>query len=152
MAAITICSDFGAPKNSLTLFPLFLHLFPMKWWDWMPWSSFSECWVLSQLFHSPFSLASRGFLVLLHFSAIRVVSSAYLRLLIFLPAILLPAFISSSPDFGCSIKCLEGCLTRMGSKVSCFCFYCYYVFWHTAFLSNASNTIMKIKTPMNLKS
>ena len=23
----------------------------MKWWDWMPWSSFSECWALSQLFH-----------------------------------------------------------------------------------------------------
>ena len=33
MAAITICSDFGAPppkKHSLTLFPLFPHLFPMK--------------------------------------------------------------------------------------------------------------------------
>ena len=27
MAAITICSDFGTPKNSLTLFPLFPHLF-----------------------------------------------------------------------------------------------------------------------------
>ena len=27
----------------------------MKWWDQMPWSSFSECWVLSQLFHSPLS-------------------------------------------------------------------------------------------------
>ena len=23
----------------------------MKWWDQMPWSSFSECWALSQLFH-----------------------------------------------------------------------------------------------------
>ena len=31
----------------------------------MPWSSFSECWALSQLFHSPLSLSSRGFLVLL---------------------------------------------------------------------------------------
>ena len=29
MAAITICSDFGAQKNSLTLFPLSPHLFPM---------------------------------------------------------------------------------------------------------------------------
>ena len=30
-AAVTICSDFGAPQNkSLTLFPLFSHLFPMK--------------------------------------------------------------------------------------------------------------------------
>ena len=34
--------------------PLFPHLFAMKWWDQMPRSSFFECWVLSQLFHSPF--------------------------------------------------------------------------------------------------
>ena len=34
----------------------------MKWWDQMPWSSFFEYWVLSQLFHSPLSL-SRGSLV-----------------------------------------------------------------------------------------
>ena len=27
----------------------------MKWWDQMPWSLFFECWVLSQLFHSPLS-------------------------------------------------------------------------------------------------
>ena len=32
-------------------------------------------------------------------SAIRVVSSAYLRLLIFLPTILIPAYASSSPAF-----------------------------------------------------
>ena len=38
MAAITICSDFGVQENSLTLFPLPPHLFPMKWWDQMPWS------------------------------------------------------------------------------------------------------------------
>ena len=37
-------------KKSLALFPLFPHLSAMKWWDWMPWSLFSECWVLSQLF------------------------------------------------------------------------------------------------------
>ena len=31
MAAVTICSDFGAPpKQSLSLFPLFSHLFAMK--------------------------------------------------------------------------------------------------------------------------
>ena len=63
MAAVTICSDFGAPKIK-SLFP---HLFPMKWWEQMPWSSFSECWALSQFFHSPLSLSSRGFLVPLHF-------------------------------------------------------------------------------------
>ena len=28
----------GLQKWSLLLFPLFLHLFAMKWWDWMPWS------------------------------------------------------------------------------------------------------------------
>ena len=54
-------------KISLTLFPLFPHLFTKKWWDQMPWSSFSECWALSQPFHSPLSLSSRGFLVPLHF-------------------------------------------------------------------------------------
>ena len=41
------------PKNikgvTVSIFP---HLFAMKWWNWMPWSSFFECWVLSQLFHS----------------------------------------------------------------------------------------------------
>ena len=65
----------------------------------MPWPSFFECWVLSQLFHSPLSLSSRGFLVLFRFLPIRVVSSAYLRLLIFLLAILIPACSSSSPAF-----------------------------------------------------
>ena len=69
-------------KQSLTLFP---HLFPMKWWDQMPWSSFSECWALSQLFHSPlFTFIKRPFSSS-SIPAIRVVSSAYLRLLILLP-------------------------------------------------------------------
>ena len=36
MAAVTILSDFGAQENSLSLFPLFPHLFAMKRWDWMP--------------------------------------------------------------------------------------------------------------------
>ena len=27
MAAVTICSDFGAPKNKVCQFPLFPHLF-----------------------------------------------------------------------------------------------------------------------------
>ena len=45
-------------------FAFFLHLFAMKWWDQMPWSYFSECWILSQFFHSPLSLSSRSSLVL----------------------------------------------------------------------------------------
>ena len=35
--------------------------------DQMTWSYFSECWILSQLFHFPVSLSSRGSLVLLCF-------------------------------------------------------------------------------------
>ena len=54
--------------------------------------------MLNQLFHSPVSLSSR-FFSSSSLSAIRVVSSAYLRLLIFLPAILIPACASSSPGF-----------------------------------------------------
>ena len=73
--------------------------------DWMPWSLFFKWWVLSQLFHSLLSsrtlmnLSARGSLVPLYFSAIRVISYAYLRLLIFLLAILIPACVSSSPAF-----------------------------------------------------
>ena len=50
-------------SNCFYCFPIYL---PMKWWDQMPWSSFFECWVLSQPFHSPLSFSSRGFLVPLH--------------------------------------------------------------------------------------
>ena len=74
------------------------HLFTLKWWDQTSWSSFFE---LS--FQPAFSLSSFTFIKRLFssssLSAIRVVSSAYLRLLIFLPTILIPACASSSPEF-----------------------------------------------------
>ena len=54
--------------------------------------------MLSQLFHSSFTFIKRLFGSSL-LSAIRVVSSAYLRLLIFLLAILIPACASSSLAF-----------------------------------------------------
>ena len=58
-------------------------------------------WMLS--FRPTFSLSSFTFIKRLFISSslssIRVVSSAYLRLLIFLPAILIPACVSSSPVF-----------------------------------------------------
>ena len=75
MAAVTICSDFGAPRNKVSHR---FHYFPI----YFPWSdgtgchdlSFylslilvSECWVLNQLFHSPLSPSLRGFFVLVHF-------------------------------------------------------------------------------------
>ena len=86
-------------NKSLSLFSMFPHLFTMKWWDQMPWSSYFECWALSQLF----SLSSFTFIEKLFnsssLSAVRVVSFAYLRLLIFLTAILIPVCASSSPIF-----------------------------------------------------
>ena len=99
MAAVTICRDFGAQENSLSLFPLLSHLFAMKWWDWMPWPLFFEYWVLSWLFSlSSFSFIKRLF-SFPSLYAIRVMSSAYLKLLIFLLEILIPACASSSQVF-----------------------------------------------------
>ena len=89
---VTICSDFGAQENKVCYC---FHCFPI----YLPWSDgldamilVFECWVLSQFFHSPLSLSSRGSLVSSSLSAVKVVTSAYLRLLIFLPAILIPAW------------------------------------------------------------
>ena len=87
------------PKKikSLTLSIVSLS-FAMKWWDRRPWSTFSECWVLSQLFTLLFHFHEEA-LSSSSLSAIRTVSSAYLRLLIFLPAILIPAWASFSLAF-----------------------------------------------------
>ena len=67
MAALTIFSDFGAPKNkSLTVSivsPSICHeVMGLDAKILVP-----ECCVLRQLFHSPLSLSSKGFLVPLHF-------------------------------------------------------------------------------------
>ena len=99
MAAITICSDFGTQKNKVSHC---FHCFPI----YLPLSDGTGCHDLSFLnveLWANFLLSS--FIVLKRFfsssslSAIRVVSSAYLRLLIFLPAILIPTCASSSPAF-----------------------------------------------------
>ena len=96
MAAVTICSDFGAQKNKVWRC---FHCFPI----YFPWSDGTGChdrsfWTLS--LKPTFSLSTFTFIKRLFssssFSAIRVVSSAYLRLLIFLQAILIPAYVSSS--------------------------------------------------------
>ena len=99
MAAVTICSDFGAQKNKVW------HCFyclPI----YFPWGDGTEAmslvfWMLS--YKPTFSLSSFTFIKRLFssssLSAIRVVSSTYLRLFIFLPAILIPAYASSSPAF-----------------------------------------------------
>ena len=89
MAAVIICSDFGAEENKIChCFHFFLF--------YLPWSDGTRCYDLS--FFNAFTLIKRLFSSSL-LSVIRVVSSAYLRLLIFLPAILIPACDSSSPAF-----------------------------------------------------
>ena len=113
MAAVTICSDFGAPKNKVWHG---FHCFPI----YFPWSDgtgchdlkFYECWVLSQLFYSPF----------LPSSAIRVVSSAYLRLLVFLLTILFLACATSSPAFLMMYSAYK--LNKQGDNIQP---------WHTPF-------------------
>ena len=74
----SICHEVMGPHAMLYIF-------------WM--SSFKQAFSLSS-----FTFIRRLFSSSL-LSAIRVVSSAYLRLLIFLPAILIPAYASSSPAF-----------------------------------------------------
>ena len=48
------------PKKRKSVPVFTFPLFAMKWWDQMPWYSFFECWVLTQLFHSPLSPSSRS--------------------------------------------------------------------------------------------
>ena len=66
MATVTICSDFGAQENSLSLFPFFHLLFAMKCGTRCHNLSF---WMLSfkPVFHSPVLSSSRGSLVPLWF-------------------------------------------------------------------------------------
>ena len=99
MAAVTICSDFLAPKNKVCHC---FHCLPI----YFPWSDGTRCHNLNFLnveLKLTFSLSSFIFIKRLFssssLSAIRVMSSAYLRLLIFLPAILIPTCASSGPAF-----------------------------------------------------
>ena len=81
-------------------------------------------WMLS--FKPTFSLSSFTFIERLFsslLSAIRVVSSAFLRLLIFLPAILIPACASSSPAFLMRYSAYK--LNKQGDNIQP---------WHTPFL------------------
>ena len=98
MAAVTVHHDFGAQENKTCHCT---HCFPI----YLPRSDRTRChdllifvfWMLSFSFPS-FTSIERLFSSS-SISAMRVVSSAYLRLLIFLLAILIPACASSSPAF-----------------------------------------------------
>ena len=92
----------------------------MKWWD----HHFAMIFVFWMLSYKPtFSLSSFTFIKRLFssssLSAIRVVSSAYLRLLIFLLAILISACGSSSPVF--LMMCFTYKLNKQGDNIQPWC-------------------------------
>ena len=106
MAAVTIRSEFGAQEEDICLY---FHLVPFICHEVMRLDAmilvfgFVLCvCVLIFSLKPAFSLSSFTFIKRLFsssFSAIGAVSSAYLRLLIFLKAVLIPACASSSLAF-----------------------------------------------------
>ena len=118
MAAVTISSEFGAPQNKVCHC---YHCFPI----YLPWSDKTRCHDLSFLivefkasfFTLLFHLIKRLFRSLL--SAIRVVSSTYLRLLIFLPAFLIAAGVSSSLAFHIIYSAYK--LNKQGDSIQPWC-------------------------------
>ena len=122
MAAATICGDFGAPKNKgHHCFLVSLSVCREVMW---PDGMIILFWMLS--FKPAFALCSLTFIKRLFssslLSAIRVVSSLYLRLLIFLLAILIAACACSSPAF---LMMYSACkLNKQGDKIQP---------WHTLF-------------------
>ena len=99
MAVVTVCSDFGAQENKIChCFPLF----PSICHEVMgPDAMILVFFMLSfkSAFHSPLSLFINRLFSSSSLSAISVVSSAYLSLLIFLSEILISVFYSSSLGF-----------------------------------------------------
>ena len=131
MAAVTICHDFGAQENKVCqgfhCFLIYLALNDGTGFHDLSFVNvefFFFFWMLS--FQPGFSLSSFTFIKRLFnsssLSAIRVVSSAYLRLLIFLPAILIPACASSSLAF--HMMYIVYMLNKQGDNVQP---------WHTPF-------------------
>jgi len=99
MAAVTTCSDFEAQENKVCHCFHCFHIY-------LPWSDRTGCddhafWMLSV--KPTFVLSSFTFIKRLFssssLSAIRMVSPVYLKLLIFLLAVLIPACASPIPAF-----------------------------------------------------
>ena len=106
MAAVTICSDFGAQENKVCLC---FHCFPI----YLPWYDGTGCHDLAFLmlrFKSAFSLSSFTFIKRLFnsslFSVIRVVSSAYLRLMEISPGNLYSNLCFIQPCISHDVICL----------------------------------------------
>ena len=113
-----MCSEFAVQKIKSVYF----FCFPF----YLPWSDGTRCHDISFLnveFKPTFSLSSFTFIKRLFsyssLSAVREVSSAYLRLLIFLLAILIPACASSSPAF---LMMYSACkLNKQGDNIQPWC-------------------------------
>ena len=119
MAAVTISSDFGAQENKIC------HCFCFFLFD-LPWSDGTECHNLRFLmlsFKPVFSLSPftciKRFFSSSSISAIRVVTFAYLRLLIFLSAILIPTCDSSSQAFHMMYYAYK--LSKQGDNIQPWC-------------------------------
>ena len=120
MAAVTICIHFGVQKNKVSY--CFL-CFP----TYLPWSDGTGCHDLRflnvELQANFFTLLFRFFIRRLFssssLSAIRVVSSVYLRLLIVLLANLIPAYASSSPAFLMMYSAYK--LNKQGDNIQPWC-------------------------------
>ena len=118
MAAVTNCSDFGAPQNKVSVSIVSPSVcYEVMGPDVMIF--ISECWVLNLLFHSSLSLSSTGSSVHLCFLPLMWWSSAYLRLLIFLLAILIPACASSSLGFCMMYSAYK--LNKQGDNIQLWC-------------------------------
>ena len=114
MAVVAICSDFGAQENKVCHC---FHCCPICREVMGPDAMTLVFWMLN--FKLAFPLFSFTF-IKRHFSssslyAIRVVSSAYLRLLIFLPAILIPVCALSSLAF--HMMCSAYKLNKQGDNI-----------------------------------
>ena len=119
MAAITICSDFGASQiQSVTVSSIFTFICHEVMG---PDAMILVFWMLS--FKPIFSVSSFTFIKGLFSSSslsfIKVVSSVYLGLLIFLLAIQIPAFASSSPAFLMMYSAYK--LNKQGGNIQPWC-------------------------------
>ena len=119
MTAVTIFSDFGAQEDKVCHF---FHFFPI----YLPWIDGPDAMILVFLmlsFKPVFSLSPFPFITWVFNSsllyAIRVVSSAYLRLFIFLPAILIPTCASSSQAFHMMYSAYK--LNKQGDNIQPWC-------------------------------
>ena len=120
MSSVTVHSDFGAQESKV--FHCFTHSSPI----YLPWNDGIKCHAFSfqvLSFKPAFSLSPftfiKGFFSFSLLSAIKMVSSAYLRLLIFLPAILIPAYASSNLAFCMMYSARK--LKKQGDNIQLWC-------------------------------